>query len=178
MTTEQSYLAEAAGLLRLACHQIATRGGLQASEWNDQRFVFLERFAASRASGSENQEVIDTVLRLLMNAKLDLEQDLDLFMTPASWEQRRDAVYLDLATIPADGGRRLSRVRTVLGEVIRNHPEPDGVIYHLPDRTRDFERTPDFAPVLCGGGLILPPRSDARPENEICPDCLTGKKTL
>ncbi|BDZ52302.1 hypothetical protein GCM10025867_45430 (plasmid) [Frondihabitans sucicola] len=53
------------------------------------------------------------------------------------------------------------RGRRVLGELIRKYPEPDGVIYHLPDRARDDERTPDFAPVVCGGGLVLPQRRDS-----------------
>ncbi|BDZ52869.1 hypothetical protein GCM10025867_51100 (plasmid) [Frondihabitans sucicola] len=61
------------------------------------------------------------------------------------------------------------RGRRVLGELIRKYPEPDGVIYHLPDRARDDERTPDFAPVVCGGGLVLPPASRLVPSPTSAP---------
>ena len=50
------------------------------------------------------------------------------------------------------------------------------VIYHLPDGAKDKEG--EFAPVRCGGGILLPGPTEKVSKSEVCPDCLAGRITL
>ena len=50
------------------------------------------------------------------------------------------------------------------------------VIYHLPDGPGDREG--EFAPVRCGGGIVLPGPTEKVGKSQVCPDCLAGRVTI
>ncbi|WP_353707622.1 hypothetical protein ABRQ22_17325 [Cellulosimicrobium sp. ES-005] len=67
------------------------------------------------------------------------------------------------------------RPRRVVGERISDWPKPDRWVWHLYDKA-DPEAW--FTEVRCGGGVTLPGAYQTRPESDVCPDCLAGRKTL
>jgi hypothetical protein len=50
------------------------------------------------------------------------------------------------------------------------------VIYHLPDGPVDADVT--FAPVKCGGGIMMPGPTEKVGKSQVCVDCAAGVKTL
>jgi hypothetical protein len=70
------------------------------------------------------------------------------------------------------------QTRIVQPERIRDSRtgEEAHVIYHLPDGPPD--KAVEFAPVRCGGDIVLPGPTEKVSRSEVCPDCLSGTKTL
>ncbi|SFR76232.1 hypothetical protein SAMN05428970_2033 [Agromyces sp. CF514] len=64
--------------------------------------------------------------------------------------------------------------RTVIAEIIHRYPEPDQVIYHL----REGYSVNEFQPVKCGGGINMHGSPTKVPVSDVCPDCLSGRRTM